>query len=134
MALTFNSYVLSAAKLSGLLVNPPANLISSFGVTIIALAGPDAGLVFNKVSPLSGATTNVNIQGSVFQIDQAYAGATIAVIKVPVNGQLGYTVVNLTQGAPLSGGGTITIPASALTPNAPVWDDRHRFLRLYGYI
>lgn len=135
MALTFDSYVLSAAKLSGLLVNPPADLISSFGVTILTLATPDVGLVFNKVSPLSGgAPTTVNIQGSTFSFDKAYQGATVAVIKVPVGNQLGYTVVNLSQGAPLSGGGTITIPTSALTPNADVWDDRKRFLRLYGYI
>jgi hypothetical protein len=38
--------------------------------------------------------TNVTIQGSLFRIDTAYQGATMALLKVPVNNVSNYTIYN----------------------------------------
>lgn len=82
MALILDSILLSAAKTG----NPPLadtslTTLSANGVNVITLSTDDVGIAFVTESSLTGALTQRTIQGSVFKIDQAYNGSTMALVK-----------------------------------------------------
>jgi hypothetical protein len=89
MPYSFNTTLLSAQKTgSPVLIG---TLLSAFGVNVISLSTNDKGIAFNAVTPLLSTLTNVTIQGSVFRIDTAYQGASMALVKVPENNVSTYT-------------------------------------------
>lgn len=103
-------------------------------VTIVSLSANDTGISYNKFTltpgqPLSSYTiATINVAGSVFTVPSVMSGLVFGITKVD-----GSTSVFTLNVGPLSAGTTF-VPASSITPNAQVWNDRKRFLRLYGYI
>jgi len=89
MPYSFTTTLLSAAKTGS--PNLIGTVLSAFGVNVISLSTDDKGIAFNPVSPLLSSTTSATIQGSVFVIDKAYQGATMALVKVPLNNISTYT-------------------------------------------
>lgn len=89
MPYSFTTSLLSAEKTGT--PNLIGTQLSAFGVNVISLSTGDKGIAFNPVTPLVGSLTTATIQGSVFTIDTAYQGQTLALIKVPVNNVSAYT-------------------------------------------
>ena len=103
-------------------------------VTIVSLSTNDTGISYNKFTftpslLLSSYTiATINVAGSVFTVPSVMSGDVFGITKVD-----GSTSVFTLVVGDLSAG-TTYIPASAITADASVWNDRKRFLRLYGYI
>ena len=89
MAYSFNTILLSAQKTGN--PNLIGTALSGSGVNIISLSTLDQGITFDAVTSLNSTLTNVTIEGSLFRIDTAYQGATMALVKVPVNNISTYT-------------------------------------------
>lgn len=89
MAYSFNTILLSAQKTGS--PNLIGTSLSGSGVNTISLSTSDMGITFDAVASLNSTLTNVTIEGSLFRIDTAYQGATLALVKVPTNNVSTYT-------------------------------------------
>jgi hypothetical protein len=90
MSYSFTTSLLSAQKTGT--PNLIGTQLSAFGVNVISLSTNDKGIAFTPRTPLLSTLTNVTIQGSLFRIDTAYQGATMALVKVPTNNVSTYTI------------------------------------------
>jgi hypothetical protein len=90
MPYSFTTTLLSAQKTG--FPNLIGTVLSAFGVNVISLSTNDKGIAFTPVSPLLNSTTSATIQGSVFTIDTAYHGKTMALAKIPVDNISTYTI------------------------------------------
>jgi hypothetical protein len=126
MPYSFNTTLLSAQKTgSPVLIG---TLLSAFGVNVISLSTNDKGIAFNAVTPLLSTLTNVTIQGSVFRIDTAYQGASMALVKVPTNNVSTYTTY-------IHNSALTVAPASAMSVGeTDVIDQDGRRKWVLGYI
>lgn len=126
MPYSFDTDLLSAQKTGT--PNLIGTQLSAFGVNIISLSTYDKGISFNAISPLLSSTWNATIQGSVFVIDKAYHGATVALLKTPINNIETSTLVVLNSAYAIA-------PLSALTVGSTdvvTKDMRRKWL--YGYV
>ena len=126
MPYSFSTDLLSAQKTGS--PNLIGTQLSAFGVNVISLSTNDKGISFNPISPLLSSTFSHTVEGSVFIIDKAYQGATMALVKVPTNNVSTSTVVVLNSAYAVA-------PLSALTVGST--DVVSRDMRrkwLYGYI
>jgi hypothetical protein len=125
MAYSFTTTLLSAQKTGS--PNLIGTQLSALGVNVISLSTNDKGIAFTPRTPLLSTLTNVNIQGSVFRIDTAYQGASMALVKVPVNNVSTYTLY--THNSALA-----VAPASAMSVGeVDVIDQDGRRKWLLGY-
>lgn len=124
MALEYDTVLLSAAKTG----NPPladSSLVtlSAYGVNVITLSTNDVGIAFTQDADLTGALTQITVQGSVFKIDQVYNGTAFALVKTDGS----YTTFTYASAYAVQ-------PLSALTTgNVNVSTPNTRRLYLYGY-
>lgn len=125
MSYSFTTSLLSAEKTGS--PNLIGTQLSAFGVNVISLSTNDKGIAFSPVTPLLSTLTNVSIQGSVFRIDTAYQGATMALIKVPENNVSSYTIY--THNSALT-----VAPTSAMSVSTDVIDQDGRRKWILGYI
>ena len=88
MPYSFDTVLLSAQKTGS--PNLIGTQLSAYGVNVISLSTNDKGIAFNKLTEV-GSTTNATVQGSVFVIDKAYHGSTLAIAKVLVDNISTYT-------------------------------------------
>lgn len=125
MPYSFNTSLLSAQKTG--FPNLIGTALSGGGVNIISLSTNDEGITFNAITPLISTLTNVTVQGSLFRIDTAYHGATMALVKVPQNNFNTYTIY-------IHNSSLAVAPASAMITEAnDVMDANKRRLRYLGY-
>ena len=126
MPYSFNTILLSAQKTGS--PNLIGTSLSASGVNIISLSTLDEGIAFNSAASLNSVLTNATIQGSLFRIDTAYQGATMALIKVPVNNVSGYTTY--VHNSALTVAPTSALNLTEMDVMTP--DSRRRYL--LGYI
>ena len=125
MPSSFNTILLSSQKTGS--PNPTGTSLSGSGVNILSLSTLDEGITFNSVTSLNSTLTNVTIEGSLFRIDTAYQGATMALVKVPSNNLNTYTLY--THNSALA-----VAPTSAMSVGSvDVIDPNKRRLRNLGY-
>jgi len=126
MAYSFTTSLLSAQKTGS--PNLIGTQLSAFGVNVISLSTGDKGIAFNPKTPLLRTLTNVTIQGSLFRIDTAYQGDTMALIKVPVNNVSNFTIYAHNSALAVA-------PASAISVGVTdVIDQDGRRKWVYGYV
>jgi hypothetical protein len=125
MPYSFSVSLLSAQKTG----NPSliGTTLSAFGVNTISLSTLDKGIAFNPISPLLSSTVSMSIEGSTFVVDKVYHNSIMALVKVPVNNLVTYTV--FTQNSAYS-----IVPLSAISSGrSDVQDANGRRLWTLGY-
>lgn len=118
---TFDTVLLSAAKTG--YPNLVTTSLSGNGVGVVSLSTNDVGIAFSSITPLGGVYFTTNVAGSIFNIDTAYSGQTMALV-----GPNGFytTFTFLSTDA-------VTNPASfATTVDVSTPDSRRKYL--LGYI
>ena len=109
---TFNSVLLSSQKTG----NPSliGTALSASGVNTISLSTNNSGIAFNSLTPLMSVTEQISVLGSVFAIDRAYNGSTMALVNVD-GGYTTFTLATAYATTPLSAistGDTVSTPDS----------------------
>ena len=126
MPYSFDTVLLSAQKTGS--PNLIGTALSGSGVNIISLSTNDVGIAFNVRTPLLSTLTNVTLQGSLFRIDTVYHGATMGLVKTPLNNIETYTIY-------IHNSALATAPTSAFTVGVTdVMDPDKRRLYLLGYL
>ena len=117
---TFNTVLLSAVKTGT--PNLIGTALSASGVNTISLSTDDIGIAFTAKTTLNSILSTVNVLGSVFRIDTAYSGESLALVR---NGT--YNVFTFTSGDV----GTIPVSAFSVTTSVSTPDTRRK--RHLGY-
>ena len=126
MPYSFNTVLLSAEKTGTPTLIGTA--LSGNGVNIISLSTNDVGIAFNAEPTLVGTLTNATVQGSLFRIDTAYDGKTLALVKSPSNNVESYTIY-------IHNSALTVAPASALSVGeTDVVDQNDRRKWVLGYL
>jgi|TARA_R110002110_G_scaffold248495_5_gene464677 hypothetical protein len=125
MSYSFDTILLSAQKTGT--PQQVGTTLSAFGVNTVHITTNDVGIAFNALTPV-GATTTMNVEGSIWTIDQVYDGSVMAIVKV-ADGAVKYHTI-FTQNSAFA-----VVPVSAIDARQLNVDDPEtRRKYLYGYI